>query len=51
MRLAYALRRSSAAPAAGYLAVHQAQQKEVIEAAFRDNLDIKRNPGASHEHH
>ena len=51
MRLAYALRRSSAAPAAGYLAVHQAQQKEVIEAAFRDNLDIKHNPGALHEHY
>ena len=52
MRLDYALRPSSAAPAAGYLAVHQEQQKAVIEAAFRDDLDNKPNPGASHhEHH
>ncbi|HEU0283315.1 MAG TPA: 2-oxoglutarate dehydrogenase E1 component, partial [Gallionella sp.] len=52
MRLDYALRPSSAAPAAGYLAVHQEQQKAVIEAAFRYNLDIKPNPGAAHhEHH
>ncbi len=51
MHLDYALRPSSAAPAAGYLAVHQEQQKAVIEAAFRDNLDIKPNPGAAHEHH
>ncbi len=52
MRLDYALRPSSAAPAAGYLAVHQEQQKAVIEAAFRDNLDIKPNPGATHhEYH
>lgn len=52
MRLDYALRPSSAAPAAGYLAVHQEQQKAVIAAAFRDNLDIKPNPGAAHhEHH
>jgi len=52
MRLDYALRPSSAAPAAGYLAVHQEQQKAVIEAAFRDNLDNKPNPGAMHhEHH
>lgn len=52
MRLDYALRPSSAAPAAGYLAVHQEQQKAVVEAAFRDNLDIKPNPGAAHhEHH
>ena len=43
MRLDYALRASSAAPAAGYLAVHSEQQKAVIEAAFRDNLDIKPN--------
>ncbi len=48
MRLDYALRPSSAAPAAGYLAVHQEQQKAVIEAAFRDDLDNKPNPGASH---
>jgi 2-oxoglutarate dehydrogenase E1 component len=51
MHLDYALRPSSAAPAAGYLAVHQEQQKAVIEAAFRDDLDNKPNPGAAHEHH
>ncbi|NOT83002.1 MAG: 2-oxoglutarate dehydrogenase E1 component [Gallionella sp.] len=52
MRLDYALRPTSAAPAAGYLQVHQEQQKAVIEAAFRDNLDNKPNPGAAHhEHH
>ena len=52
MRLEYALRPSSAAPAAGYLAVHNEQQKAVIEAAFRPDLDVKNNPGASHhEHH
>ena len=52
MRLDYALRPSSAAPAAGYLAVHQEQQKAVIEAAFRDDLDNKPKPGATHhEHH
>jgi len=39
MKLGYALRASSAAPAAGYLAVHQEQQKAVIAAAFRDDLD------------
>jgi 2-oxoglutarate dehydrogenase E1 component len=44
MRLDYALRPSSAAPAAGYLAVHQEQQKAVIEAAFRPDLDVKNNP-------
>ena len=46
MRLDYALRASSAAPAAGYLAVHQEQQKAVIEASFRPDLDVKNNPGA-----
>jgi 2-oxoglutarate dehydrogenase E1 component len=52
MHLDYALRPSSAAPAAGYLAVHQEQQKAVIEAAFRDDLHNKPKPGASHhEHH
>ncbi|MDO8413477.1 MAG: 2-oxoglutarate dehydrogenase E1 component, partial [Gallionellaceae bacterium] len=44
MRLDYALRPSSASPAAGYLAVHNEQQKAVIAAAFRPDLDIK--PGA-----
>jgi 2-oxoglutarate dehydrogenase E1 component len=33
--LGYALRPSSASPAAGYLAKHNFQQKELIEAAFR----------------
>jgi len=51
MRLDYALRPSSAAPAAGYLAVHKEQQKAVIAAAFRDDLDIKPNPGTAHDHH
>jgi 2-oxoglutarate dehydrogenase E1 component len=52
MRLDYALRPTSAAPAAGYLQVHQEQQKAVIEAAFRDDLDNKPNPGAAHhEYH
>lgn len=52
MRLEYALRTSSAAPAAGYLAVHNEQQKAVVEAAFRPDLDVKNNPGATrHEHH
>jgi 2-oxoglutarate dehydrogenase E1 component len=41
MRLAYALRPSSASPAAGYLAVHNEQQKAVIDAAFRRDPDIK----------
>ena len=49
MRLAYALRPSSAAPAAGYLAVHNEQQKAVIEAAFRFDLDVTN--GAHDEHH
>ncbi len=52
MRLDYALRPSSAAPAAGYLAVHQEQQKAVIAAAFRPDLNIKLIPGVTHhEHH
>ncbi len=52
MKLGYALRPSSASPAAGYLAVHNQQQKEVIEAAFRPDLDITNHPGAQrHEHH
>jgi 2-oxoglutarate dehydrogenase E1 component len=44
MRLDYALRASAAAPAVGYLALHNEQQKAVIEAAFRPDLDIKNNP-------
>jgi 2-oxoglutarate dehydrogenase E1 component len=51
MRLGYALRSSSASPAAGYLATHNEQQKAVIEAAFRPDLDVKNKPGAHHEHH
>lgn len=46
MKLGYALRPSSAAPAAGYLSVHNEQQKAVIEAAFRPDLDQKNKPGA-----
>ncbi len=49
MRMSYALRPSSAAPAAGYLAVHNEQQKAVLEAAFRPDLEVKN--GARHEHH
>jgi 2-oxoglutarate dehydrogenase E1 component len=48
MQLAYALRPSAAAPAAGYLSVHNEQQKAVIDAAFRDNLNITNKPGAKH---
>ncbi len=52
MRLEYALRPSSASPAAGYLATHNEQQKAVIEAAFRPDLDVKNKPGVHHhEHH
>jgi 2-oxoglutarate dehydrogenase E1 component len=39
--LAYAMRKSSASPAAGYLSLHLAQQKELIDMAFApvgDNL-------------
>lgn len=52
MKLGYALRPSSASPAAGYLAVHNEQQKAVIDAAFRPDLDVKNKPGVNkHEHH
>jgi 2-oxoglutarate dehydrogenase E1 component len=51
MHLDYALRPSSAAPAAGYMALHIEQQKAVIEAAFRDDLDHKPYPGATHHDH
>ena len=51
MRLGYALRPSSASPAAGYLATHNEQQKAVVEAAFRLDLDVKNKPGAHHESH
>jgi 2-oxoglutarate dehydrogenase E1 component len=51
MKLGYALRASAAAPAAGYLALHNEQQKAVIEAAFRPDIEQKTNPGARrHEH-
>ena len=36
--LNYALRPSSASPAAGYLAKHKFKQNQVIEAAFRDKI-------------
>ncbi|MDP2804638.1 MAG: 2-oxoglutarate dehydrogenase E1 component [Gallionellaceae bacterium] len=49
MRLDYALRPSSASPAAGYLAVHNEQQKAVIDAAFRPDLDVKNKPSEHHE--
>jgi 2-oxoglutarate dehydrogenase E1 component len=48
MQLAYALRPSAAAPAAGYLSVHNEQQKAVIDAAFREDLKAKNKPGAQH---
>lgn len=48
MHLAYALRPSSAAPAAGYLSVHNEQQKAVVNAAFRENLNNTNKPGAKH---
>ena len=51
MKLDYALRPTSASPAAGYLATHSEQQKDVIGAAFRPDLDVKIRPGANHEHH
>ncbi len=51
MHLDYALRPSSAAPAAGYLALHIEQQKAVIEAAFRGELDYNPYPGATHHDH
>jgi 2-oxoglutarate dehydrogenase E1 component len=37
--LAYALRPSSASPAAGYASLHIEQQKEVVNAAFREITD------------
>jgi len=47
----YALRPSSAAPAA-VSGSASGTQKAVIEAAFRDDINTKPNPGASHhEHH
>ncbi|MFA6922276.1 MAG: 2-oxoglutarate dehydrogenase E1 component, partial [Gallionella sp.] len=48
MRLGYALRPSSASPAAGYLAVHNEQQKAVIDAAFRPDLSVTNNPKSKH---
>ena len=51
MRLDYALRPTSASPAAGYLSVHVEQQKAVIEAAFRPDLDVKNKPGVQNDHH
>jgi 2-oxoglutarate dehydrogenase E1 component len=51
MKLDYALRPSSAAPAPGYLALHNEQQKDVIEAAFRPDLDIKVIQGGARNEH
>ena len=48
MQLGYALRPSAAAPAAGYLSVHNEQQKAVVEAAFRKDLNDANKPGANH---
>jgi 2-oxoglutarate dehydrogenase E1 component len=39
--LGYALRPSSASPAAGYLALHNEQQKALVAAAFREKLDVE----------
>ncbi len=51
MKLGYALRPSSASPAAGYLAIHNEQQKAVVAAAFRPDLDVKNNPGDKRHDH
>jgi 2-oxoglutarate dehydrogenase E1 component len=56
--LAYAMRASSASPAAGYLSLHLEQQKELVEAAFApltDNLVMPvqgagRKPRKTHAH-
>jgi 2-oxoglutarate dehydrogenase E1 component len=48
MQLDYALRATMAAPAPGYLALHQEQQKEVIEAAFRPDINIHVIQGDPH---
>jgi 2-oxoglutarate dehydrogenase E1 component len=36
--LSYALRPSSSSPAVGYLSLHNEQQKELVAAAFRENI-------------
>ncbi len=46
MKLGYALRASAAAPAVGYLALHNEQQKAVIDAAFRADIEQRINPAA-----
>src|SRR5688572_4822492 len=56
--LAYAMRASSASPAAGYLSLHVEQQKELVDAAFApltDNLVMPvqgagRKPRKTHAH-
>jgi 2-oxoglutarate dehydrogenase E1 component len=51
MQLGYALRPSAAAPAAGYLSVHNEQQKAVIDAAFRADINVTNKPGAKRHDH
>nr|MBA2351536.1 2-oxoglutarate dehydrogenase E1 component [Burkholderiales bacterium] len=43
-KLSYALRASSASPAAGYLARHNAEQKALVDAVFRDELTTTWKP-------
>ena len=45
-KLSYALRPSSSSPAAGYLSLHNRQQKELVAAAFREKL-VNGRMGAS----
>ena len=40
------MRRSSASPAAGYLSLHNEQQKELVDAAFAPLTDNLVLPGA-----
>ena len=40
-KLSYALRPSAASPAVGYLKLHVAQQKALVDAAFRDKFELE----------